>query len=363
MIAEGGSLPGTSPASLTYVFDAHENLLVGVQSDEGDLPDLESMRAALDGKEDFRDASYDDDSRVLSVPVIMDGELIGVVQVGRSVESQREFIGLLWRLLIGTGVLAMVVAAGGGVFLASRAMRPIRQAFERQRGFIADASHELRGPVAVVRADADALTRSLVDIPDTDAQLLRDMQAEADHIAVLIDRLVELARLDAMQVEPVIEPFDLNQLAENAVRAARTLAGDRDVEIRLSEGVPGPITVLADQTHIRVVFLSLLENAIVHGGEPNTITVGVEAAGDSAWVLVDDTGRGMPSAQADRVFDRFYRGDPARTRNDGGGGLGLSIARSLIEINGGQIELDSDPGAGVTVRFSLPRSFELPPSP
>ena len=356
IIEAQGEIPGSTSASLTYVFDKTGSLLTGVPSEEGDLPDFESMRVALDGREDIRDASEDDDSRTISIPVLKDGELIGVVQVGRSIEFQRNFVGLLARLTIGIGILAMAVAAGGGVFLTTSAMRPIRQAFDRQRGFVADASHELRAPVAVIRADADALARSLTDIPESDAELLQDMQDEADHISVLIDRLVELARLDATQITPVIDTFDLAQLADSSVRAAQSLVSHKDIGIQLSDASTAPVEVQADRTHMRIVLLSLLENAVVHGGEPSSITVQLESEARYVWVSVNDTGRGMSESQAGRAFDRFYRGDTARTRSEAGVGLGLTIARSLIEINGGRIELTSAPGSGTTVRFSVPRS-------
>ncbi|MBT3942483.1 MAG: HAMP domain-containing histidine kinase [Chloroflexi bacterium] len=358
-----GGPPGTAPAPLTYVFDAEGSLLTGVPSREGDLPDFASMRVALAGGEDIRDASGDDDSRTISLPVLRDGQIIGVVQVGRSIESQREFIGLLGRLLIGVGVLATFVAAGGGVFLASRAMRPIRRAFERQRGFIADASHELRTPIAVVRADADALARGLEELSEPDAQLLKDMQSESDHMALLIDRLVELARLDATQINPVVETFDLKDLITDSVRSAQVLVGERDTQLRMSERDPDPVSVRADLTHVRTILLSLLENAITHGSEPNTVTVELARTGDAMSVSVTDTGGGIPVGQADQVFERFYRGDPSRTRNAGGVGLGLTIARSLVELNGGQIEIANNPGIGMAVNFSLPLADETGHSP
>jgi len=163
---------------------------------------------------------------------------------------------------------------------------------------VADASHELRAPVAVIRADADALARSLTNIPESDAELLQDMQDEADHISVLIDRLVELARLDATQITPVIETFDLAQLAEGAVRMAQSLVIDRDSGIQLSDASTVPVEVQADRTHMRIVLLSLLENAVVHGGEPSLITVQLESEARYVWVSANDTGRGMSEIQA-----------------------------------------------------------------
>ncbi|MFI1732336.1 sensor histidine kinase [Streptomyces acidicola] len=231
------------------------------------------------------------------------------------------------------------------------------EAEQRLRRFVADASHELRTPLMSVRGYADLFQYAAANAPEERDRHLARLRAEAARMGVLLDDLLLLARLDAAEVETPLRPqdADLVELVRQAADAFR--AGRPDHPLTVTTG-PGPLRLRLDPLRIRQVLDNLLTNAAVHtpAGTKVAVDVAVEEsgpAGPAAVVRVTDSGPGIPAADRDRVFDRFYRVDKARSRDRGGSGLGLSVARSLVAAHGGTIELSSGPGA-TTFTLRLP---------
>jgi two-component system OmpR family sensor kinase len=167
-------------------------------------------------------------------------------------------------------------------------------------------------------------------------------------MAVLVEDLLLLARLD--QGRPLsLAPLDLAAVLEDAAADARAVSPRRQVSVE----VPHPLVVTGDEHRLRQVVAGLVGNALVHTDAPVHLRAGVEPGG-GASVWVRDEGPGMDARTAQHAFDRFYRGDPARSRHTGGSGLGLAIARSVVEAHGGRIALRSSPGQGCTVELHLP---------
>lgn len=226
------------------------------------------------------------------------------------------------------------------------------EAEQRLRRFVADASHELRTPLMSVRGYADLFQYAAANAPEERDKHLARLRAEAARMGVLLDDLLLLARLDAAEVDAPLrlQDADLVELVEEAAAAFRVSHPDRPLTV-----TPGPasLKLRVDPHRIRQVLDNLLTNAAVHTPAGTPVSVAVEVAGDRAVVGVEDAGPGIPAADQERVFDRFYRVDKARSRDRGGSGLGLSVARSLVRAHGGTIELRSEPGATVFT-VSLP---------
>lgn len=216
------------------------------------------------------------------------------------------------------------------------------QAEQRLRRFVADASHELRTPLMSVRGYADLFQYAAANAPEERDKHLARLRAEAARMGVLLDDLLLLARLDAAEVETPLrmESADLVELVGQAADAFRASHPGHPLTL-----VPGPdaVTLRMDPHRIRQVLDNLLTNAAVHTppGTPVSIEVSVSAA--TALVRVADRGPGIPPGDRDRVFDRFYRVDKARSRDRGGSGLGLAVARSLVRAHGGTLELAESP--------------------
>ncbi|WP_330285945.1 sensor histidine kinase [Streptomyces sp. NBC_00576] len=236
------------------------------------------------------------------------------------------------------------------------------EAEQRLRRFVADASHELRTPLMSVRGYADLFQYAAANEPGERDRHLARLRAEAARMGVLLDDLLLLARLDAAQVETPLRPesADLVELAGQAADAFR--AGHPEHPLTVT-AAPKELRLRLDPLRIRQVLDNLLTNAAVHTPAGTAVSVDVTVnKGDKgtdghAVVRVADAGPGIPAADQDRVFDRFYRVDKARSRDRGGSGLGLAVALSLARAHGGTLDLTSGPGStAFTLRIPLERT-------
>ncbi|UUU26468.1 sensor histidine kinase [Streptomyces sp. DSM 40750] len=227
------------------------------------------------------------------------------------------------------------------------------EAEQRLRRFVADASHELRTPLMSVRGYADLFQYAAAHSPEERDKHLARLRAEAARMGYLLDDLLMLARLDAADVETPLrlEEADLVQLAHQAADAFR--AGHPGHPLTVAAG-PDAVRLRLDPLRVRQVLDNLLTNAAVHTPRGTKVCLEVSVGSGTAEVRITDSGPGIPADDHERVFDRFYRVDKARSRDRGGSGLGLAVARSLVRAHGGTIDLTSGPGETMfTVRLPL----------
>jgi two-component system, OmpR family, sensor kinase len=235
-----------------------------------------------------------------------------------------------------------------------------RRSEDRMRRFVADASHELRTPLTTIRGFAELYRQGGLRDPAELDRLMRRIEDQAARMGLLVEDLLLLARLD--QQRPLDRgPVDLLALAAEAVNDARAVAPDRRIELVLGDddGDQGAaLVVLGDEQRLRQVLGNLVNNALTHtpAGSPVEVRVGGASLDGrpGAAVEVVDHGPGLTPEQAERVFERFYRADPARSHADGGTGLGLSIVAALVAVHGGTVGVDSVPGRGARFRVVLP---------
>ncbi|HZN77736.1 MAG TPA: HAMP domain-containing sensor histidine kinase [Micromonosporaceae bacterium] len=230
-----------------------------------------------------------------------------------------------------------------------------RRSEERMRQFVADASHELRTPLTTIRGFAELYRQGAARDPEEVAKLLRRIEDEAARMGLLVEDLLLLARLD--RERPLaLAPVELPVIAADAVLAAQAIAPDRPVTLDIADGA-GQLVVLGDDARLRQIVGNLMTNALTHTPEGSPVTVRLSRARDRAVLEVADKGPGLAAEQAERVFERFYRTDPSRTRRGDGvtsTGLGLAIVAALVAAHSGSVEVDSKPGVGATFRVRLP---------
>lgn len=229
-----------------------------------------------------------------------------------------------------------------------RAFTERAESQDRLRRFVADASHELRTPLTSVRGYAELFRRGASERPDDLAVVMRRIEAEAERMGVLVEDLLLLAQLD--QSRPLeAEPVDLTAVVTELVSDHRMLRVEWPIDL---DAVP--VTLTGDEQRLRQAVRNLLSNACAHTPAGTHVSVRVLIRGDSAIVEVADDGPGLAPEEAERVFERFFRSDPSRTRASGGTGLGLSIVWAIAEAHGGRAEVDSSPGRGSAFRLVLP---------
>ena len=226
-----------------------------------------------------------------------------------------------------------------------------RENEQHLRQFVADASHELRTPIAAVSAYAELFERGGPQHADDLPRIVSGIRTETARMDRLVNDLLTLARLDEgvpMQMAPV----ELVALASEAVRTAAAVGPEWPVQFSATR----PVEVSGDEDRLRQVLDNLLANVRAHTPPGTTATVHVDLVGDQAQIEVRDTGPGMADEEARRVFERFYRADPARARTGGGSGLGLSIVAAIVTAHGGTVSAASSPGQGLVVTVLIPVS-------
>jgi signal transduction histidine kinase len=297
------------------------------------------------------------DVRVMNVPVYKSGEVIDIVQAAQSRQAVRQTVNSLIFALVPVGIGALVLAAVGGLFMSRRAMRPVRDSFERQRTFIADASHELKTPLTLIKADAEVLSRSLGDSAEAleNRELVEDLLDETDRMNAVLSDLLLLTRLDAEKLSISREPFSLaSVLAETSERfAARAAAEGKRLEVHHS----GKLPARGDPARTGQILAALLDNALRFTPAGGLVTVEGRARDKRVEASVVDTGPGIPSEHLPHIFERFYRADEqsaARARSGGGTGLGLAIACDLARAQSGELAVENVPNGGASFVLTLP---------
>jgi heavy metal sensor kinase len=265
-------------------------------------------------------------------------------------EQAREITGsnLNRRLEIGHAAEELAVLAASFNELLAR----LDQSFEAMRRFVADASHELRTPIAVIRGEADvALSheRGAGEYQESLAIVLD----ESRRLSRLVDDLLNLARADAGRVRLEVQEFYFNELLVECCRSMQTLASASDIALECRSA--GDVQFRGDEALLRRLVINLLDNAIRYTPPGGKVSVELEADAAGARIRISDTGAGIPPEAAPHVFERFYRADKARSRQDGGFGLGLAIVKWIAEAHNGSVELARNSGPGTTFTVTLPR--------
>jgi signal transduction histidine kinase len=324
------------------------------------LPDAAALDVARATRLDVRTITADGvNVRLRTATLVHDGAVVGFVQGGFVLKLRDQQAQSLLLAILGTGAAGLVAAAVITLLVTGRALVPIRKGFEEQRRFVADASHELRTPAALIRANAEVLEREALVAGDGRA-LLADIIGEADRLGSLVGDLLHLAAWDQTRLSVAPGSLDAASLAADTVRGATAFAGERDVRLELDAPAPVPATV--DRDRLAQLLLILVDNAIDHSPAGETVTVRVRRAGGSAVIDVDDRGPGIPPAERERIFEPFTRLSGTTRHGSGGTGLGLAIARRIVDAHGGTIRADAPAGGGARFTVTLPGADEGTPT-
>jgi signal transduction histidine kinase len=280
--------------------------------------------------------------RVVTVPAVVDGQTVASVAAGRSLEPETVLVDRVRSLFIWGGLVALGASVAAGWWWAGRAVGPIERSYAAQAGFAADASHELRTPLTFIRAGVETLA-------EHDPALGSAVLGEVDYLTGLSHRLLQLARADRGRLELDLAPVALGVACRSAARRSIGAHGTR-----LKTGGDDRLVVPADRVALEAALDAVLENVARHGGGEADLCWKRE--GEAAVISIADRGPGMPLEMHRRAFERFVRTDAARARQTGGAGLGLALARALVEAQDGRMWLEPSPGGGVTAKISLPMS-------
>ncbi len=264
---------------------------------------------------------------------------------------------LVLDLSVGTAIMVGIVAAIGW-FLSGIAMQPIRESYQRLKQFTADASHELRNPIAVIQTNVQV---ALSDPdPQIQQQYLQVIERLTQRLGKLVDDLLFLARQDSGIVQPQRTALALDDLLDEVLEEQGITTADKELSFKVDR--TSEYWLQGDRDQLSRLFTNLISNAIKYTPEQGEITVELVATKAGLQTKVIDTGIGIPEGAIAKLFDRFYRVDPARTKATGGSGLGLAIALAIVENHHGHIQVDSQVNQGTTVTVTLPQSDSQSPT-
>ncbi len=382
----GGPGYGRGPSMHPMITEAERALIVGIDG-----------RIVVDSQGALVGQKLGSAELVNGAPIVVGGQTVGTLLISSEDLSgqtalDQQFLGAVQRAVFLAGLSASIVAIIAAVWLSRHLIAPLRQltaaseamaqgdlsqrvqvhsgdevgelgvAFNKMAGDLqaaelqrqqmtADIAHELRNPLSVIRGNLEAMLDGIYPV---DAEHLGPVYEET----LLLQRLVQDLRLlslaDAGQLELVRTEVDLGQLLARAAEGAQAAAGDKGIALSV-DAPPAPVLVQGDADRLRQVIGNLVGNALRHTPAGGRIMLSARPAGEQVLVAVSDTGAGIAPEDLPHIFDRFYRADASRMRT-GGSGLGLSIARALVEAHGGRIEVKSKLGQGTVFTIALPKS-------
>lgn len=265
--------------------------------------------------------------------------------------QQNILINLIYTFaLVGLVMLAVIYATSR--YFAGRSIAPVKDAFDKQKRFIADASHELKTPLAVIQTNADVLLANSDDTIAAQAKWLHHIKSETERMKTLTNDLLYLTEMDDMREETLHVPFDVSEAVLGVILTMEAVIFEKDIS--LDYDIEPGLTALGSSEQIKQVCMILLDNAIKYTNPKGAIAVTLKRQHGHVALAVTNTGEGITPDHLDKIFDRFYRADASRSRRQGGYGLGLAIAKSIVERHKGRIAAKSAPGKETTFTVQLP---------
>ncbi len=237
-------------------------------------------------------------------------------------------------------------------FFANRAIKPVEESFDKQKQFIADASHELKTPLAVINTNVDVLLSNSEGTIHEQSKWLYYIKSEVERMSNLTKDLLYLTQLDHSDIKMIYTDFDLSEAVENVILTMEAVIFENNISF--DNAIEPGLMIHGNCQQVQQVIMILLDNAIKYTNVKGSICIDLKKHYANAAISLTNTGAGISQEHIGKIFDRFYRADKSRTRESGGYGLGLSIAKTIVEQHGGQISVKSIINASTTFRVELP---------
>ncbi|WP_379167501.1 sensor histidine kinase [Paenibacillus roseus] len=280
------------------------------------------------------------------------GDKIAHYQLVMNISAEANMLVTLLVLLAIGIVLGGAVSILAGLYLADRALVPIRSSWDRQQQFVADASHELRTPLAVLQTHTELLLRHPTHTIEQESRELSTILKEISRMKKLVNGLLTLTQLDADKMVLHPKPLSVDKLAKQALNQFAPLAALK--HIALDGRIGSDLNVNGDEERLLQLFVIIIDNAIKYTPTHGFVRLTCKKAAGSVILQVQDNGIGVAAEELSRIFERFYRGDKVRSRTEGGNGLGLAIAKWIVTLHDGKIDAASELNNGMTITVTLP---------
>ncbi|MBY0217618.1 MULTISPECIES: cell wall metabolism sensor histidine kinase WalK [Paenibacillus] len=276
-----------------------------------------------------------------------DGHMIVFIDV---TAQQGILTNLIYTFTI-VGLFMLVVIYFLSRYFANRSIAPVKEAFDKQKQFIADASHELKTPLAIINTNTDVLLANRDDTIDNQSKWLHYIKSETERMSRLTSDLLYLTEIDDSRSTMIHSKFDMSDAVETIILTMEAVIFEKNISLDYS--IEPELMVHGNSEQIKQVILILLDNAVKYSKAKGAVNVSLKKHNHEVVLAVSNTGEGIAPEHLDRIFDRFYRTDASRARKHGGHGLGLAIAKSIVDQHKGQIYARSVVGEGATFYVRL----------
>ncbi|MDO4535700.1 MAG: HAMP domain-containing sensor histidine kinase [Clostridium perfringens] len=258
-------------------------------------------------------------------------------------------------LLVGT--LSLIILFIISMYLTNKSIKPIKETFEKQKQFIADASHELKTPLTIIKTNTSLVLSNPDDTVKNQAKWINYINSQTDRMSKLIDEMLSLAKLDAQQNNMYLTTINISKIIESMMLMFDAIIYEND--INLETNISKDIFIHGDKESIKKLFSILMDNAIKHTNKNGNLSIKLFTDKNKVKIIVKNTGKGIASENLEKIFDRYYRADNSRVRETGGYGLGLAIAKSIVQEHRGKIYARSIINKDTSFIVELPRQYPI----
>lgn len=280
----------------------------------------------------------------------LDGKINRIALINKS--PQQNLLKNLLKTFFITGFISLIILFTISYYLAYKTIAPIKEVFEKQKQFIADASHELRTPIAIIKTNLALVSSNKDKTIESQGKWMNYIDLQTDRMSHLIDDMLSLAKLDEDKKVLNLQPININKILENLLMSFEAVFFENKIE--LQNNLKDNFFINGDLEEIKKLFNILMDNAIKHTFPNGTITITSSKLKSKMEIIITNTGEGIPDKDLEKIFERFYRSDESRQRKTGGYGLGLAIANSIVTSHKGKIYARSNAGKDTSFIVELP---------
>lgn len=280
----------------------------------------------------------------------LDGKINRIALINKS--PQQNLLKNLLKTFFITGFISLIILFTISYYLAYKTIAPIKEVFEKQKQFIADASHELRTPIAIIKTNLALVSSNKDKTIESQGKWMNYIDLQTDRMSHLIDDMLSLAKLDEDKKVLNLQPININKILENLLMSFEAVFFENKIE--LENNLKDNFFINGDLEEIKKLFNILMDNAIKHTFPNGTITITSSKLKSKMEIIITNTGEGIPDKDLEKIFERFYRSDESRQRKTGGYGLGLAIANSIVISHKGKIYARSNAGKDTSFIIELP---------
>ncbi|MDR6124843.1 two-component system sensor histidine kinase CiaH [Bacillus sp. SLBN-46] len=293
--------------------------------------------------------------RLITIPISTNKNYAPVkkIQVIYNLKREKEMLFHLLMVICFGSILSVFIAILAGIYLANKALIPIKFSWEKQQQFVADASHELRTPLSVMKLNLEHLFRHPDNSIEEESETIHQAIQEINYLSKMSSDLLTLARSDSNQLQLIQETIQLDELICQVAKGFNALALLKSVHLKVDLA---PIQIIGDTERLKQLFVILIDNAIKYTKQNGSVFIKGSIKSSRAMIEIVDTGIGISKEDLPHIFNRYYRGDKSRSRHIEGSGLGLSIAEWIVQSHSGKIRVKSNIGEGTHVFVTLPLS-------